>query len=144
MMIEPLAYGVLIWEYSARSIPWIPTWQGLDVFQKSLHPYVFDESSLSKGRVKTSLWRPVSIHRSERSAIWAWWRGMTLTRFLNIRFWRQVFVSRRERNGIRNWWKKTWPQLATLASDLQGWCVFLWEKGVVSESGEEEWPSSLP
>ena len=29
---------VLIWEYSARAIQWIPTWQGLDDFQKSLHP----------------------------------------------------------------------------------------------------------
>ena len=27
---------VLIWEYSARAFKWIPTWQGLDVFQKSL------------------------------------------------------------------------------------------------------------
>ena len=27
---------VLIWKYSARAIQWIPTWQGLDVFQKSL------------------------------------------------------------------------------------------------------------
>ena len=29
---------VLIWEYSSRAIQWIPTWQGLGVFQKSLHP----------------------------------------------------------------------------------------------------------
>ena len=27
---------VLTWEYSVRAIQWIPTWQGLDVFQKSL------------------------------------------------------------------------------------------------------------
>ena len=25
---------VLIWEYSARAVKWVPTWQGLDVFQK--------------------------------------------------------------------------------------------------------------
>ena len=27
---------VLIWEYSVRAIQWIPTWQGVDVCQKSL------------------------------------------------------------------------------------------------------------
>ena len=29
---------VLIWECSVKAIQWIPTWQGLDGFQKSLHP----------------------------------------------------------------------------------------------------------
>ena len=33
---------VLIWEYSVRAIQWIPIWQGLDGFQKSLHPCVLD------------------------------------------------------------------------------------------------------
>ena len=42
---------VLIWKYSTRAIQWIPTWQGLDVFQKSLHSCALDESSLSIGRV---------------------------------------------------------------------------------------------
>ena len=42
---------VLIWEYSARAFQLIPTWQGLDVFQKSLRPCAFDESSLSTTRV---------------------------------------------------------------------------------------------
>ena len=37
---------VLIWEYSARAIQWIPTWQGLDDFQGSLRPFILDESSL--------------------------------------------------------------------------------------------------
>ena len=46
---------VLIWEYSARAIKWIPTWQGLDNFQKSLHPCAFDERSLSIGRVNKGL-----------------------------------------------------------------------------------------
>ena len=44
--------GVLIWEYSARAFQWIPTWQGLDGFQKSLHPCALNESSLSIRRVK--------------------------------------------------------------------------------------------
>ena len=35
---------VLIWEHSARAIQRIPTWQGFDGFQKSLHPYALDES----------------------------------------------------------------------------------------------------
>ena len=43
---------VLIWEYSARAIQWIPTWQGLGSFQKFLCPCTLDESSLSIGRVK--------------------------------------------------------------------------------------------
>ena len=42
---------VLIWEYSARAIQWIPIWQGLDGFQKYLLPCAMDESSLSIGRV---------------------------------------------------------------------------------------------
>ena len=33
-----LGTPVLIWEHSARAIQWIPTWQGLDDFRKSLHP----------------------------------------------------------------------------------------------------------
>ena len=38
---------VLIWQYSARDFQWIATWQGLDDFRKSLHPWVLD------GRVKS-------------------------------------------------------------------------------------------
>ena len=43
---------VLIWEYSARAFHWIPTWQGLDDFQKSFRPCPLDTSSLSTGRIK--------------------------------------------------------------------------------------------
>ena len=43
---------ILIWEYSVRAIQWIPTWQGLDVFQKSLHFSALDEGSLSMECVK--------------------------------------------------------------------------------------------
>ena len=42
---------VLIWKYSVRAFQWIPTWQGLDGFQKSLRPCPLEESSLSIGRV---------------------------------------------------------------------------------------------
>ena len=42
---------VLIWEVSVRAIQWIPTWQGLDGFQKSLHHCALVKSSLSIGRV---------------------------------------------------------------------------------------------
>ena len=45
-MTETLAYS----ESILRG--WIPTWQGLDGFQKSLHLCALDESSLSIGRVK--------------------------------------------------------------------------------------------
>ena len=34
---------VLIWEYSSR----VPTWQGLDGFQKYLHLFALDQSNLS-------------------------------------------------------------------------------------------------
>ena len=44
---------VLIWEYSMRAIQWIPRWEGLDGFQKSLRPCALDEFSLNIGRVKT-------------------------------------------------------------------------------------------
>ena len=43
---------VLIWEYSARAIQCIATWQGLDGFWKSLHSCTLDKSSLSIRRVK--------------------------------------------------------------------------------------------
>ena len=46
---------VLIWEYTVRTIIWIPTWQGLDGFQKSLHLCAWDKNSLSIGRVKAAL-----------------------------------------------------------------------------------------
>ena len=39
-----------------RAIRWIPTWQGLDGFQKSLHPCALNESSLSIGRVNRLHW----------------------------------------------------------------------------------------
>ena len=35
---------------SGRAIPWIPTWQGLDGYQRSLRPCALDKSSLSIGR----------------------------------------------------------------------------------------------
>ena len=50
------AIWVLIWEYLVRAIHWIPTWQGLDDFQKSLRPCHLEESSLSIGRVKEMHW----------------------------------------------------------------------------------------
>ena len=39
--LNPLHTCVLIWEYSARAFQWIPTWQGLDSFQKSLRSCVW-------------------------------------------------------------------------------------------------------
>ena len=44
---------VLIWEYSVTAFQWIPTWQGLDSFWKSLHACALDKGSLSIGRVKS-------------------------------------------------------------------------------------------
>ena len=45
---------VVIWEYSVRTIQWMPTWQGLDVFQKSFCLCALDESSLSNRMVNLS------------------------------------------------------------------------------------------
>ena len=45
----------LIWEFSTRAIQWMPTWQGLVVFQKVLRSCALDKSSLSNGRVKTNM-----------------------------------------------------------------------------------------
>ena len=45
------AKWVLIWEYSAWAIQWIPTWQGLDDFWKYSNLCACGESSLGIGRV---------------------------------------------------------------------------------------------
>ena len=42
---------VLIWEHSVRPIQWVPTWQGLDDFQKCLRFCALDESNLGIERV---------------------------------------------------------------------------------------------
>ena len=42
---------VLIWKYSVTVCQWIPTWQGLDGFQKSVCPFALDESSVSIRKV---------------------------------------------------------------------------------------------
>ena len=51
-MSETLKKWLLIWDYSARAIQWIPTWQGLYSFQTFLHSCALGESSFSIGRVK--------------------------------------------------------------------------------------------
>ena len=61
----------------ARAIKWIPTWQGLGGFQKSLRSCALDGSSLSIGRVKkrastTELWK--SFHLSD-SGINVWYKS---------------------------------------------------------------------
>ena len=53
---------VLIWEYSARSFQWIPTWQGSYVFQKyfvcvcCVCLCALDKGSHGSGRVKRDVW----------------------------------------------------------------------------------------
>ena len=72
--------GILIWHYSERDFQWIPTWQGLDGFQKSLHPCDLDESSLSihayrfpwpfsSGPVK-KLWIQSLLHKILEGDLW--------------------------------------------------------------------------
>ena len=51
--LKPWNMGiVLIWECSAKAIQWIPYWQGLDGFQKSLRPCALDERIF--GRVSST------------------------------------------------------------------------------------------
>ena len=70
---------VLIWEYSARSFQWIPTWQGLKRFQESLRPCALNESSLSSVKVNTFIPR-LPCHRYKEQIplktypVW-WGRG---------------------------------------------------------------------
>ena len=47
---------VLNWEYLTRAIQWVPIWQSLDGFQKSLHPCASDKRSLRIWRVNTFTW----------------------------------------------------------------------------------------
>ena len=51
-MIENPGIWLLIWDFSARAIQWVPTWQGLGGFHKSFGPWAMDESNLSIGMVK--------------------------------------------------------------------------------------------
>ena len=53
---------VLIWENSTSVIQWIPTSQGLDGYQKSLHPCAMDVGSLSIGSVKDIAFNGWSYH----------------------------------------------------------------------------------
>ena len=70
--LNPWHMGTHLRVYSARALLWIPTWQGLDVFQKSLCPCALDESSLSMGRVPQNdkcMWKGI-IPSLECSGIW--------------------------------------------------------------------------
>ena len=59
-----------------RAIQWIPTWQGLNAFQKSLHPCPLEESSLSIERVKRGSQRETLTHshlERPKQAWQFWW-----------------------------------------------------------------------
>ena len=68
---------VLIWEYSAIAFEWIPTWQGLGGFQKSLHLCTLDESALSIEKVNeysvTFVWLPSIPQLSDMVQVWQLW-----------------------------------------------------------------------
>ena len=84
---------VLIWKYSTRAFHCIPTWQGLDGFQRFLHFSAMDESSLSieRAQVLISWWGLCLVPRSSVVATWLWptvspwpccsiWRGWDISR----------------------------------------------------------------
>ena len=63
---------VLIWEYSWRTIQWIPIRQGLDGFQRFLLPCALDESSLSMTRL---IWVRCDVQAMDITSIDLWeWR----------------------------------------------------------------------
>ena len=76
---------VLIWEFSARAIQWIPTWKGLDSFQKSLWLCALDESSFSIGRVNL-LDYPTSIREANGGRIWLHTANTSILEFCHL-FW---------------------------------------------------------
>ena len=67
-IIETLAYGYLC-TYLRVLIESFPIWQGLDVFQKSLHPCDMDENSLSIKRVKM-WWSCILFVLTVSNALW--------------------------------------------------------------------------
>ena len=73
-MTETLANGHSFESAHQISIQCIPTWQGLDVFQKSLRPCALEESSLSTGKVKkgaSSLQTKYYTDRAEMFDLWS-------------------------------------------------------------------------
>ena len=58
---------VPIWEDPARAIQWVPTWKGLDGFQKSLPPCALDERSLRIGRIIIYVVHAISTNRVRRN-----------------------------------------------------------------------------
>ena len=72
---------VLIWEYSARAIQWIPTWQGLDDFQNLLISSALDESSLSIERVNWSVGMGTVENSTVRFGFRFCFYGSVLSRF---------------------------------------------------------------
>ena len=60
---------VLFWKYSTRAFQWKPTWQGLDGFQKSLHPCVWaNEASAFGGLAGVSK----CLRPGAQYSLW-WW-----------------------------------------------------------------------
>ena len=64
------AKWVLIWEYSVRAFQWIPTWQGLDGFQKYLHPSTLGKNSRSIGRVNRVCLKITTVYGVPHSSEW--------------------------------------------------------------------------
>ena len=65
---------VFIWECSTRAFQWLPTWQGLDGFEKSLYSCALDKGSLSNGRVNL-MSRYSSLHFP---TAWHWRQSVTV------------------------------------------------------------------
>ena len=85
---------VLIWECTARAIQWIPIWQGLVGFQKSVHACVLDDNSLSIERVKfldginfIPFRQEKNLHILSSKLNFLWIFRLVVMDFLRIMFW---------------------------------------------------------
>ena len=65
------------WKYSSRAIQCKPTWQGLDGFQRSLHPCVLDVSCLSSRTWKRKI-RPSSAEDQYSMYSTMWFMAYTI------------------------------------------------------------------
>ena len=82
---------VLILEYSSPAIQWIPTWQGLNGFQKSLRSGALDERSLSIERVKCCLKSKFILSLTKESAKYSRSDVQQLHAVLIIQLQKQVY-----------------------------------------------------
>ena len=95
-----------MWDYSARAFQWIPTWQGLVGFQRSLHSCALDGSSLSIGRVKKIHYNDSHLpnkafnHKNWRFVVWILRHLIFLNMVFQVLFEGNLYLGIRTSNLI--------------------------------------------